>query len=74
MYNLDINDELTDNELYIGVTSLSGIRDTLTLRIFFHDHKAHRFEAKVEDGPQHKIETIVKVPPKIMEEIIKGSS
>lgn len=37
------------------------------------DRKHPRFEANIVNGPQSKIEAIIKIPPEIMEDIIKGS-
>lgn len=37
------------------------------------DRKQPRFEANVADGPQSNISVIMKIPPEIMEDIIKGS-
>lgn len=37
------------------------------------DKKSPRFTAKVEDGFQKNIDVIIKIPPEIMEEIIKGT-
>ena len=37
------------------------------------DKKNHRFEAQVEDGQQNNVKIVIKVPPEIMADIIKGS-
>jgi len=38
------------------------------------DKKSPRFTAKVQDGPQKNIDVIIKIPPQIFEDIIKGSN
>ena len=49
------------------MVNLEGIKESLLLRIFMIDRKHPRFEVNVSDGPQKNIDTIIKIPPEIME-------
>lgn len=73
MYNLDINEKLGENDLEVIITHVDGVQGALNLRIYFQDKKKPKFELDVHDGQQDKVRTVIKVPPAIMENIIKGS-
>lgn len=73
MYNLDLNKHLSENDIEININSLEGIPGKqCILRIFMVNMKEHRYKANVKNG-LNNIQTIVTIPPQIMEQIIKGT-
>ena len=71
-YNLDLFEHLDANEVELTVQHLEGLANECYLKLYVGSEPNERFRLKVCNGAQKQATTIIKLPEKEMQDVVRG--